>query len=103
MTSIRMPRLMDRHLQEQERLQPLTLSLTLTTEGLSTARMTLGADAPRVAVQDFIELYSQHLPGRIGIGGAGRNARGAFGARPVYPAGRHGTRAELHEAGAPGP
>lgn len=65
MTSIRMPRLMDRHLQEQERLQPLTLSLTLTTEGLSTARMTLGADAPRVAVQDFIELYSQQ--GSAGI------------------------------------
>ena len=42
MTSIRMPRLMDRHLREQERLQPLTLSLTPTTEGLSTARMTLG-------------------------------------------------------------
>lgn len=65
MTTIRMPRLMDRRLQEQARLQPLSLSLTLTTEALSTARMTLGPDAPRVAVQDFIELYDRH--GSVGV------------------------------------
>lgn len=65
MTTIRMPRLMDRRLQEQARLQPLSLSLTLTTEALSTARMTLGPDAPRVAVQDFMELYDQH--GSVGV------------------------------------
>lgn len=65
MTTIRMPRLMDRQLQEQDRLKPLSLSLTLTTEALSTARMTLGPDGPRVAVQDFMELYDQH--GSVGI------------------------------------
>lgn len=63
--NIRMPRLMDRHLQEKDRLTPLSLSLTQTTEGLSSAVMTLGDNAPAIHVRDFVELYDQH--GSAGI------------------------------------
>lgn len=65
MTTIRMPRLMDRQLQEKERLSPLSLSLVRTMEGLSTAVMTLGADAASVQLRDFVELYDQN--GSAGI------------------------------------
>lgn len=65
MTTIRMVRLMNRQLQEKVRLFPLSLSLTQTTEGLSTAAMTVGAEASAVQLRDFMELYDQY--GSAGI------------------------------------
>jgi len=60
-----MPRLLDRHLNEIDRLTPLALSLDMQLHGLSTAVMQLAPDAPAVSVMDMAELYDEN--GSIGV------------------------------------
>lgn len=62
---IRLPRLLDAHLREAARLQPLRLALDLRLTPLSTAEMTLSHDAPNIALRDLIELYDEN--GSVGI------------------------------------
>lgn len=65
MMKLRMPRLLDIHLRETARLQPLSLSLALRLHGLSAAVMKLPPDAPPLSVMDLLELYDEH--GSAGI------------------------------------
>ena len=65
MTDIRLPRLLDDHLQETARLHPVSLQLHLTLSPPSTANMVLPGDAPAVYVRDLIELYDEQ--GSAGI------------------------------------
>lgn len=56
---IRLPRLMDRNLQEIGRLDPIDVALECNLAPLTTAEMTLDGDAEAVHVGDFVELYTQ--------------------------------------------
>lgn len=60
MTELRRPRLVDRQLQEMARLTPLALSLDMQLHGLSSAVMTLPADAPDISASDLLELFDEH-------------------------------------------
>ena len=64
MTSIRLPRLMDSHLNELYRLEPTHLSIQLNMS-LSTATMTLPPQSPQVTTGQLVELYTQQ--GSAGI------------------------------------
>lgn len=64
MTSIRLPRLMDSHLNELCRLEPTHLSIQLNMS-LSTATMTLPPRSPQVTTGQLVELYTRQ--GSAGI------------------------------------
>lgn len=64
MTSIRLPRLMDTHLNELCRLEPTHLSIQLNMN-LSTATMTLPPRSPQVTTGRLVELYTRQ--GSAGI------------------------------------
>lgn len=55
--SVRLPRLMNPDGTERCRLSPVKLRLEMSLQPLSTAEMTLAADAPAVQVRDLMELY----------------------------------------------
>lgn len=63
--TIRLPRLLDDHLNEVTRLHPLQLSLHLTLAPLSTAEMRLPHEAPSIYVRDLVELYDEQ--GSVGV------------------------------------
>lgn len=63
--SMRLPRLLNADMHEKTRVPPLSLSLDLKVDPLSTAEMRLPWDAPEVAAGDFAELFSPY--GSVGI------------------------------------
>lgn len=61
MSGVKMPRLLNKQLQEVGRLHPSSCSITLNMEPISTAKMSLPDGEETVSVGDFVELF---VPGR---------------------------------------